>query len=179
MPYLGQLSEDNLQSMCMPIVLSLEPQSSPDPGPLHRLGLPLPASLHSAGLQMPDCPTSSFSSAVVQDDGPTNDHSPTEAQVSFSPPLSIGCIPKDRRAMMEACFSQIECLLDQAAQQTNRSRSQVFSLFANMQMVKCGGQTVWNIYESYFYEDPKREQDRVGVAGADCTSSWFLHCTHL
>lgn len=179
MPYLGQLSEDDLQSMCMPIVLSPEPQSSPDPAPLHPPGLPLPASLRSAGLQTPDRPTSSFSSAVAQDDGATNDHSPTGAQVSFSPPLSVGRIPKDRRAMMEACFSQIESLLDQAAQQTNRSRSQVFSLFANTQTVKRGGRTVWNIYESYFYEDPKREQDRVGIAGADCTSIWFLHCTHL
>jgi len=141
-PYLGPFNEDELELMCMPVALSPDSQSGspslhpPSPAPLHPLGLPLPASLRSTSLQMPDRPTSSFSPAVA---GPANYRSPTEVHTSLSPPLSVGHIPKDRKAMMEACFSQIQSLLDQAAQHTNRSRAQVFSLFANTQTVKRAG----------------------------------------
>jgi len=90
--------------------------------------------------------------------------------MSLSPLLSVGHIPKDRKVMMEACFSQIQSLLDQAAQHTNHSRAQVFSLFANTQTVKHAGRTIWNIYKSYFYEDPAREQQQAGIPGADCMS---------
>lgn len=172
-PHLGPFNEDDLELMCMPAVLSPDSQSGsaslhpPSPAPLHPPGLPLPASLRSTSLQTPDRPTSSFSPAVA---GPANYHSPTEVHTSLSPPLRVGRIPNDRKAMMEACFSQIQSLLDQAAQHTNRSRAQVFSLFANTQTVKRAGRTVWNIYESYFYEDPAREQKRAGIPGADCTS---------
>jgi hypothetical protein len=75
--------------------------------------------------------------------------------------------------MMEAFFSQIESLLDQAAQQTNCSRAQVFLLFANTQTVKRAGRTVWNIYKSYFYEDPTREQKQAGIPGFINSTPFF------
>ena len=146
--YLGHFNAHELQSMCMPA--SLSPPVSPP-------GLPIPPSLQQSGLKTPERPKSS------------------EEHQSPSPTLAVSRIPKDRKAIMETCFSEIESLLDKAAQATNRSRANVFSLFANTQTIKRAGRTVWNIYESYYYEDPEREQKRAGIPDADCTSFSLVH----
>ena len=69
---------------------------------------------------------------------------------------------------MESCFSQIESLLDKAAQAMNRKRANIFSLFVNTQTLKHSGRTMWNMYESYYYEDTEREQNRAEIPGTDC-----------
>lgn len=92
---------------------------------------------------------------------------PERPERSSSSP-SPGRIPKDRKAIMESCFSQIESLLDKAAQATNRKRANIFSLFANTQTIKRSGRMMWNMYESYYHEDPEREQNRAEIPGADC-----------
>ena len=146
--YLGHFDANELQSMCTPASLS--------PASVHPPGLPISPSLRQSGLQTPEHPE------------------PSEQQ-SPSPTLAVGHIPKDRKAIMESCFSEIESLLDKAAQATNRSQANVFSLFANTQTIKRAGRTFWNIYESYYYEDPEREQKRAGIPDADCTSVLLVH----
>lgn len=133
-----------------------------------------PAPLDPRGFKTPDRRQLSPPDADLAEDHSAGDRDP-EARASPSPTLGVGRIPKDRRVLMEECFSQIDSLLDRAAQVTNRSRSNIFSLYANTQTIKRGGRTAWNIYESYYYENPKREQDRAGIPDGDCRS--FIHST--
>lgn len=154
--YIGELTPDELQSLCMPV--SLTPDSSGG----NSESQPQP---HTDGFQTPERPDHSPSSPVSNSEGGNKRLSGDLASDSPSP----GRIPKDRKAIMESCFSQIESLLDKAAQATNRKRANIFSLFANTQTLKRSGRTMWNMYESYYYEDPEREQNRAEIPGADCT----------
>ena len=147
-PYLGHFDANKLQSMCTPASLS--------PVFVHPPGLPISLSLQQSGLQTPECPE-------------------TSEQQSPSPTLAVSRIPKDWKAIMESCFSEIESLLNKAAQATNPSQVNVFSLFSNTQTIKRTGWTFWNIYESYYYEDPEREQKRAGIPDADCMSVLLVH----
>lgn len=159
----SDVTADNLNStdMMAPFATPPLPQSGGSPTQ--------PAPLQPRSFKTPDRRQLSHPGAVLAENHSAGDDDP-EAQASLSPTFGIGRIPKDRRVLMEEYFSQIDSLLDRAAQMTNRTRSNIFSLYANTQAIKRGGRTAWNIYESYYYENPKREQDRAGIPDGDCGS---------